>query len=65
MLIDNSLKMRVEVDDYVDKLVDLCLVQVSCMAKVKKTNQIYVKDYTFALDKPELKVEVSGSINIV
>ena len=52
------MKMTVDVDDYIDKLVDMCFIKVSCMARVKETNQIYFDDFMFMLDKPDLQVEV-------
>lgn len=50
--------MNISVDDYVMKLVDMCFIKVTCMARIKKTNQVHFDYFTFILDKPVLDVEV-------
>ena len=45
-------------EDYMDKLVDYCMVKIYSLIKVKETNQTWSDEDDFVLDKPVLNVEV-------
>ena len=53
--------MDVSVDEYIDKLVDMCNIKISCMAQVEDTKQFYCDSDDFRLYKPDLDIKVAIS----
>lgn len=56
--IAGEVKMNVGVDEYMDKIVDMCNIKISVMARVVETKQFYCESDDFRLCKPDLTVEV-------
>ena len=56
--------MTVKLDEYLDKLVDMCNIKISCMAQVLETKQFYCDSDDFRLAKPELIIKVSRRSSI-
>ena len=50
--------MNVSVEEYIDKLVDMCNIKISCMAQVEETKQFYCDSDDFRLCKPDLLIKV-------
>lgn len=46
-------------EEYLDKLVDMALIKISCMVRVMETNQFHCEEDDFRLIKPDITVEVS------
>lgn len=53
-----ELKMVVNIQDYLEKLVDHCNFHLSCLFRVKETNQVFTKVDFLSLEKPDLILEV-------
>lgn len=45
-------------EEYMEKLVDYCLIKIYAIANVKETRQTWSEEDDFPLQKPKLKVEV-------
>ena len=50
--------MTIPPDEYLDKLVDMSHIQISCMVQVTETNQIHCQTGEIGLLKPHLNVQV-------
>lgn len=50
--------MTIYPEDYMDKLVDYCMIKLYSLIKVKETNQIWSDEDDFVLEKPGLAIEV-------
>lgn len=59
-----EISMKVEVKDYLDKLVDMCNFKISCMVRVEETNQFHCESDDFRLVKPDLLVQVPESVTV-
>ncbi|CAC5397823.1 TGM1 [Mytilus coruscus] len=53
-----ELSLKVTFDEYYNKLVDQCHMEMSCMCQVLETNQTYVDQDTFRLIKPDLTIKM-------
>ena len=53
--------MEITPKEYLDKMVDMCLVKISCMVRVKETDEIHCETYDFRLSKPEITIEVCST----
>ena len=51
--------MTIAPDEYLDKLVDMSHIQISCMVQVTETNQIHCQTGEIRLLKPQLNVQVN------
>lgn len=59
-----EVKMEVAVKEYLNKLVDLCNIKISCMAQVMETKQFHCASDDFRLLKPELDVDVPMQVQV-
>ena len=50
--------MSVTVDDYIDKMVDMCNVRIEAMTHVEQTDQHHCESDDFRLLKPDLDMKV-------
>ena len=50
--------LTVTPEEYMDKLVEYCMVKVYGMIRVLDTNQTWVGEDDFVMDKPRLDMEV-------
>ena len=50
--------MTILADEYLDKLVDMSHIQMSCMVQVTETNQFHCQTGEFRLVKPQLNIQV-------
>ena len=55
--------MTILAEEYLDKLVDMAHIQMSCMVEVKETNQYHCQTDEFRLLKPHLNIQVTSSID--
>lgn len=61
---DGEVKMTLKVDDYLDKLVDMANIKMSCMVQVKETNQFHCDSDDFRLLKPELTLKAPAEVKV-
>ncbi len=47
-------------EDYLGRMVDYCMMKIYALIRVKETNQTWSDEDDFVLEKPKLKVEVTG-----
>ncbi|ELU14710.1 hypothetical protein CAPTEDRAFT_122859, partial [Capitella teleta] len=59
---DGEVKMKVTVNDYLNKLVDMCIIKMSCMARVVETNQFFCESDDFRLIKPDIMVKAPSVV---
>lgn len=59
LILEETLRITVKPDEYVNKLVDHSLVKVYAIASVRDTKQTWSEEDDFQLIKPKLSVEVS------
>ena len=55
---EDTLILTVTPEEYMDKLVEYCMVKVYGMIRVLDTNQTWVGEDDFVMDKPRLDMEV-------
>ena len=55
---EDTLILTVTPEEYMDKLVEYCMVKVYGMIRVVDTNQTWVGEDDFVMDKPRLDMEV-------
>ncbi|XP_076766977.1 hemocyte protein-glutamine gamma-glutamyltransferase [Xylocopa sonorina] len=55
-----QLRLRVTVDDYLDKLVEYCNMKLYCIATVVETNQTWADEDDFQVLKPNIVVKIEG-----
>jgi len=48
----------VAIDDYLDKLVEYCIMKLYCIATVKETRQTWADEDDFQVLKPSITVKV-------
>ncbi|XP_029050164.2 hemocyte protein-glutamine gamma-glutamyltransferase-like [Osmia bicornis bicornis] len=53
-----QLKLTVTVDDYLDKLVEYCIMKLYCIATVKETRQTWADEDDFQVLKPSIVVKI-------
>lgn len=53
-----QLRLTVEVDDYLDKLVEYCMMKLYAIASVEETNQTWAEEDDFQVIKPNINVKV-------
>ena len=51
--------MSVTVDDYLDKVVDMCNIRLDALAVIKQTEEKHCETDNFRLLKPDLEIKVS------
>ena len=56
----DTLALTVHPTEYMDLLVDYCMVKVHAVVRVHETNQFWSEEDDFTLTKPTMKVEASG-----
>ena len=56
---EDTLILTVNPGEYMDKLVEYCMVKVYSMIRVVETNQTWTEEDDFLMDKPRLEMEVS------
>ncbi|XP_071559341.1 hemocyte protein-glutamine gamma-glutamyltransferase [Temnothorax nylanderi] len=55
-----QLRLSVTVDDYLDKLVEYCIMKLYCIATVKETRQTWADEDDFQVLKPNIDVKIEG-----
>ncbi|KAG7205076.1 hypothetical protein KM043_005453 [Ampulex compressa] len=55
-----QLRLTVTVDDYLDKLVEYCIMKLYCIATVKETRQTWADEDDFQVLKPSITVKIEG-----
>ena len=60
---EGKVTMEVKATDYLDKLVDMCLIKISCMVRVQETNQFHCESDDFRLLKPDISIQVRSVRN--
>ena len=55
---EDVLILTVRPEEYMDKLVEYCMVKVYSMIRVVDTNQTWSGEEDFMMDKPRLEIEV-------
>ena len=50
--------MKLTVEEYAPKLIDMCFIKISCMAKTRETNQVHFDSFVYMLEKPQLDLKV-------
>ncbi|CAK9825429.1 Hemocyte protein-glutamine gamma-glutamyltransferase [Anthophora retusa] len=53
-----QLRLTVTVDDYLDKLVEYCIMKLYCIATVKETRQTWADEDDFQVLKPNIEVKI-------
>ena len=56
---DETLALKVNPDEYMDKLVEYCTLKCHGLIKVQETNQTWSEEDDFTLEKPKLTFRVS------
>jgi len=56
----DTLILTVNPGEYLDKLVEYCMVKVYSMIRVVETNQTWTEEDDFLMDKPRLQMELVG-----
>lgn len=56
--IAEQLMMKVTADDYLDKLVEYCILKLYAIASVTETNQTWADEDDFQVLKPKLDIRV-------
>lgn len=51
--------MKVTADDYLDKLVEYCILKLYAVASVAETNQTWADEDDFQVLKPKIDIRVS------
>ncbi|XP_012281740.1 hemocyte protein-glutamine gamma-glutamyltransferase [Orussus abietinus] len=57
---NETLKLTVTVDDYLDKLVEYCIMKLYAIATVKETRQTWADEDDFQVLKPNIDVKIEG-----
>ncbi len=57
-ILAGEVKMTVKTDEYLDKLVDMAVIKITCMVQVIETNQFHCEADDFRLLKPDLIIKV-------
>ncbi|XP_014477785.1 PREDICTED: hemocyte protein-glutamine gamma-glutamyltransferase-like [Dinoponera quadriceps] len=55
-----QLRLTVTVNDYLDKLVEYCIMKLYCIATVKETRQTWADEDDFQVLKPNIDVKIEG-----
>lgn len=55
-----QLRLRVTVEDYLDKLVEYCNMKLRCIATVVETKQTWAEEDDFQVLKPSIVVKIEG-----
>ncbi|XP_054164848.1 hemocyte protein-glutamine gamma-glutamyltransferase-like [Oppia nitens] len=55
-------RIRVNSDDYIDKLVDYSMMKIYAIATVKETQQTWSEEDDFSIEKPQLHINTRGDI---
>jgi hypothetical protein len=61
---DGFVSMVVGVDEYLDKLVEMCHIKISCMCRVEATNEFYCRSDDFCLLKPHIDIKIPNECEI-
>lgn len=56
--------MVVKVEDYLDKLAEMCHIKISCMSSVEETKQFHCQSDDFRLLKPHIELKVKCLLKI-
>ncbi|XP_033341899.2 hemocyte protein-glutamine gamma-glutamyltransferase [Megalopta genalis] len=55
-----QLRLTVTEDDYLDKLVEYCIMKLYCIATVKETRQTWADEDDFQVLKPNIMIKIDG-----
>jgi transglutaminase 1 len=58
IITEEAYRLRVNPEDYLDKLVDYSMLKIYTVATVKETQQTWSAEDDFVIDKPALQLEV-------
>lgn len=59
MISDETLRLHVTADDYLDKLVEYCIMKLYAIATVEETRQTWSEEDDFQVLKPNIVFNVS------
>ncbi|XP_063218712.1 hemocyte protein-glutamine gamma-glutamyltransferase-like [Bacillus rossius redtenbacheri] len=59
-----QLKLRVKADEYLDKLVEYCLMKIYAIVSVEETNETWADEDDFEVMKPKLNIQVDKEIPV-
>ena len=60
-----TLALQVHPEEYLDKLVEYCMVKCHAVVRVKETGQTWSDEDDFVMDKPSLSIRVSTGQAVV
>lgn len=60
-----QLMMKVTADDYLDKLVEYCILKLYAVASVSETNQTWADEDDFQVLKPKIDIRVIALIETI
>ncbi|KAH9407269.1 hypothetical protein TYRP_012819 [Tyrophagus putrescentiae] len=58
------LRVRVDPEDYADKLVDFSLLKVYAVATVKETHQTWSEEDDFSVERPQIEINTRGPLEV-
>lgn len=58
------MRVRVNPEDYVDKLVDFSMMKIYAVATVKETQQTWSEEDDFSIEKPHIELHTRGFIEV-
>jgi len=61
---EEILRVRVNPEDYVDKLVDYSMMKVYAIATVKETQQTWSEEDDFSIEKPQIEILTRGPLEV-
>ncbi|KAJ8898334.1 hypothetical protein PR048_003694 [Dryococelus australis] len=59
----DQLKLVVEASEYMDKLVEYCLMKIYAIATVEETNETWADEDDFEVTKPKLDIQVTHKVS--
>ncbi|XP_044019930.1 hemocyte protein-glutamine gamma-glutamyltransferase-like isoform X1 [Aphidius gifuensis] len=58
--VTEQLKLHINVDDYLDELVEYSIMKINAIATVQETNQTWADEDDFQVIKPKIKIEIDN-----
>lgn len=64
LFVEEILRVRVNPEDYVDKLVDYSMMKIYAIATVKETQQTWSEEDDFSIEKPHIEILTRGFLEV-
>ncbi|CAM1331837.1 F13A1 (predicted) [Pycnogonum litorale] len=61
---EESLRLTIQPDEYLDKLVDHSMMKIYALATVQETKQTWAEEDDFVVDKPRPLVKIKGPVRV-